>query len=116
MRYRQLIRSVSGILLSTLLAAQTRPQTQQQPQNQTKSQAQTQAADQTAVLQGSVMKAGAGQGLKRARVSLRRVNQGQAQPGQPNGAAIQNALQTIDPSGAIVQQIQSVFVGGGITQ
>src|ERR1051326_4069006 len=59
------------ILISSLLAAQPRPQAPNTG---------TQTTDQKAIIQGTVIKAGTGQPLKRARVSLRR--QGQSAAGQ----------------------------------
>src|SRR5262245_14781090 len=108
---------VLAILTSAIVcAAQTRPQTTPAPAQQ---------VDQKAVIQGTVMKAGAGQALKRARVSLRRQNQVQAQQQlQPEqAAAISTAInEVVNNLGAgagigvqIDQRIQSV-IGAANTQ
>jgi protocatechuate 3,4-dioxygenase beta subunit len=71
-------------------------------------QSTSQSASQTAVIQGTVLRAGTGQPLKRARVSLRRVN-GIA----PQLPYLSVAPASVAPSGALVQQ---VMVGVNNTQ
>jgi Carboxypeptidase regulatory-like domain/Polysaccharide lyase family 4, domain II len=94
--------TMAAIAISVVLSAQSRQQAT------TGSQAQ---AAEKAIIQGTVLRAGTGQALKRARVSLNR--QGQAQgPGQGRAA-----LQNLNPNGGAgqVQQILQSLIAAPST-
>jgi protocatechuate 3,4-dioxygenase beta subunit len=90
---------IFAILTLTLIAAaQTRPQTAAQ-------------AEQKATLSGTVVKAGTGQPLKRARVSLRRQNQQQTQP-----ALQQDQLAALNAVSEVVNNLAVAGLAGAAQQ
>jgi hypothetical protein len=95
MKLRTLTMIVAAIVLSVGLSAQNR--------QQTSSSSQQQQAAEKATIQGTVMRAGTGQALKRARVTLNRQGQGLG-PGQARGA-----LQNLNPNSGVSAQLQQVL-------
>ncbi len=91
------------LAVTAVSAAQTRPQS---------TPASTQSTDPKGVIQGTVFKAGAGQPLKRARISLRRQNQAPPQQGvqadqaAARAAAISDAVSNIGGLAGIGPQIE----------